>query len=127
MDLDTSGNMTIAGMLTQNSSRDTKTDFGNIDPAVALASVRTMPILTWVYKHDQKAARHIGPMAEDFHAAFNLGVDAKHIAPSDQSGVALAAIQELANLVQQLSSRVAELEAEKLEAEKIEAKTIEQK
>jgi hypothetical protein len=112
MNLDVSGNMTIAGTLTQNSSRDVKFGFETIDPAAALAGVREMPILSWVYKHDEKAARHAGPMAEDFYAAFSLGVDDKHIAPSDQSSVALAAIQGLANVVQEKDQRIQELEAQ---------------
>jgi hypothetical protein len=41
-------------------------------------------------------ARHIGPMAQDFHAAFGLdGTDDKHIATVDADGAALAAIQGL--------------------------------
>jgi Skp family chaperone for outer membrane proteins len=34
-------------------------------------------------------------MAQDFHAAFEIGTDDKHIAPIDEGGVALAAIQGL--------------------------------
>ena len=41
-------------------------------------------------------ARHLSPMAQDFHAAFGLnGTDDKHIATVDEGGVALAAIQGL--------------------------------
>jgi trimeric autotransporter adhesin len=32
-------------------------------------------------------------MAQDFHAAFDLGTDERHIATVDADGVALAAIQ----------------------------------
>ena len=39
--------------------------------------------------------RHIGPVAQDFHAAFGVGADDKHIAAIDRDGVALAAIQAL--------------------------------
>ena len=34
-------------------------------------------------------------MAQDFHAAFGLGIDDKHISDGDMDGVALAAIQGL--------------------------------
>ena len=34
-------------------------------------------------------------MAQDFHAAFNIGEGDKHIAIVDEEGVALAAIQGL--------------------------------
>ena len=41
------------------------------------------------------STRHIGPMAQDFYGAFNVGMDDKHIATTDEDGVALAAIQGL--------------------------------
>ncbi len=37
--------------------------------------------------------RHVGPMAQDFHAAFGLGDSDKSIGMQDIEGVALAAIQ----------------------------------
>ena len=116
--LDVSGNMTIAGTLTQGSSREIKKDFADFDPAAALEGVQKLPILTWVYNNDAEAARHVGPMAEDFHAAFGLGVDNKHIAPSDQAGLALAAIQGLANKVDEKDARIAELEERLAQLEK---------
>jgi hypothetical protein len=111
MILDVAGNMTISGTLTQGSSRTIKKDFTSVDPATALEGVQKLPISTWVYKDDPNAARHIGPMAEEFHAAFGVGVDDKHIAPSDQAGLALAAIQGLANMVQQRDQRIEQLES----------------
>ena len=39
--------------------------------------------------------KHIGPMAQDFHAAFGLGQNPSAIATVDADGVALAAIQGL--------------------------------
>jgi Skp family chaperone for outer membrane proteins len=58
----------------------------------------------------------MGPMAQDFHAAFGLGSDDKHIATVDADGVALAAIQGLNQKVEsarrQTESRLQELEAE---------------
>ena len=39
--------------------------------------------------------RHIGPVAQDFHAAFGLGTHETAIATVDADGVALAAIQGL--------------------------------
>ena len=37
----------------------------------------------------------MGPVAQDFHAAFGLGTDDTHIMTVDSEGVALAAIQGL--------------------------------
>jgi len=39
--------------------------------------------------------RHLGPTAQDFHAAFGLGESERTIATVDADGVALAAIQGL--------------------------------
>jgi hypothetical protein len=49
-------------------------------------------------------------MAQDFHAAFGLGTDDKHIATVDADGVALAAIQGLNQKLEEKNARIAELE-----------------
>ena len=49
------------------------------------------------------------PMAQDFHAAFGLGVSDKLIDTIDPDGVALAAIQGLHALVQEKDAEIAEL------------------
>lgn len=116
--LDTAGNMTIAGTLTQGSSRTIKHGFATIDPANALAGVQKLPILTWVYNDDATQSRHVGPMAEEFHAAFGFGADDKHIAPSDQAGLALAAIKGLAQVVEQKDQKIQELESRLQQLEK---------
>ena len=54
-----------------------------------------MPITQWKYKVEPSGIKHIGPMAQDFHAAFGLGDNDKAIGSVDESGVALAAIQGL--------------------------------
>jgi hypothetical protein len=51
-------------------------------------------------------------MAQDFHAAFGLGTDDRHIATVDGDGVALAAIQ---GLNQKLEERTQKLESENAE------------
>ena len=54
-------------------------------------------------KHD--STRHMGPMAQDFRAAFGLGISDKLIDTIDPDGVALAAIQGLnKNLVDEVDS-----------------------
>jgi len=54
--------------------------------------------------------RHIGPMAQDFAAAFRVGSDDTHITTVDESGVALAAIQQLYRENQELKAAVAALQ-----------------
>ena len=108
--LTNTGNLTIAGTLTQGSSRDLKTDFVSLDPQNVLAKVNAMPVSTWRYKLDDPTVRHVGPTAEDFHKAFGLGGDDKRIAPSDQAGVALVAVQGLTQEVETLRRKNADLE-----------------
>ena len=78
-----------------------------IDNSAILDAVAAMPITTWEYKN-RADARHIGPMAQDFYAAFGLGDSERHISAVDAAGVSLAAIQALS---QQLEDKDAELEA----------------
>jgi hypothetical protein len=78
------------------SDRNTKANFTELNPAVVLAKVTSLPVTEWNYRDDPADTRHIGPMAQDFHAAFQLdGADDKHISVVDEGGVALAAIQGL--------------------------------
>ncbi|HET9209339.1 MAG TPA: tail fiber domain-containing protein [Thermoanaerobaculia bacterium] len=104
------GSMTIAGTLTQGSSRDIKTGFDSLAPKEALSRVAALPVSLWSYK-TEKDVRHVGPMAEDFHQAFGLGADDKHIAPGDQAGVALLAVQGLNQVVQEKDREIADLKS----------------
>ena len=62
------------------------------------------------------ALQHIGPMAQDFYAAFHLGDSDKAIGMQDAEGVALAAIQGLHQLVQE---KAAKIEAQQREIENL--------
>jgi len=65
-------------------------------------------------------------MAQDFYSTFNVGTDEKHIAPIDEGGVALAAIQGLnEKLEEQLKAKDTEIEDLKTRLEKLE-KAVEQ-
>ncbi len=95
-----------------------KDAFAAIDPAAVLAALDVMPVHSWSFKDDSGAARHIGPTAQDFHAAFGFGDSATRIATVDADGVAFAAIQALSQEnrslrqdVANLSDRLAALEA----------------
>jgi hypothetical protein len=107
--VDAAGNMEIAGLLTQGSSRAIKTGIVAADPRATLRAVSALPLSHWSYTADS-GVRHVGPMAEDFYRAFGLGGDDKHIAPSDQSGVALLAIQGLDQVVAEKDRRISDLE-----------------
>jgi hypothetical protein len=101
----------IQGACAAISDRAVKTNFGSVDPADMLARVRALPISTWNYRSDDPAIRHIGPMAQDFSAAFGVGADDRHISPIDGQGVALAAIQGLSAEVERLREENARLVA----------------
>jgi hypothetical protein len=109
----TGAHLTTTGIWTNNSDRATKEEFERVDGQKLLASLAALPISTWSYKADRGSIRHIGPMAQDFAAAFGVGNDNRSIGTLDADGVALAAIQALYLEVQELRKRVAELEAAK--------------
>jgi hypothetical protein len=99
-----------ANSMALTSDRNAKTHFAPINPQEVLARVSALPITEWQYKVDSDGIEHMGPMAQDFHAAFGLdGVDDRHISVVDEDGVALAAIQ---GLDQKLEARSCRLEAE---------------
>lgn len=106
--LEPNGNLTISGSLNESSSRDVKDNIADVDPNTVLTKLDGLPIAEWNYIGDS-GNRHIGPMAEDFHASFGLGSDAEHIAPKDIAGVALAAAKALRAENQSLRQQIEEL------------------
>jgi len=70
-----------------------------------LDKVAAMPISRWTYKNSD-GSTHLGPMAQDFRAAFNLGADDTSIATVDADGVALAAIQGLNEVVKEKDTEI---------------------
>ena len=105
------GNVYASGAVFSNgvdlvSDRNAKEGFAIINPQSVLEKVATLPVTEWNYK-TTKNMEHIGPMAQDFHAAFGLnGQDDKHISVVDESGVALAAIQGLNQMNQKLQTEL---------------------
>ncbi|MBI2926371.1 MAG: tail fiber domain-containing protein [Verrucomicrobia bacterium] len=100
------------------SDQNLKENFAPVNSREVLNRVAALPISRWNFKEDA-ATPHVGPMAQDFHAAFGVGTDDKHIATVDADGVALAAIQGLNQIVkekdaelQELKRTVAELKAQ---------------
>lgn len=93
------------------SDRNLKQNFMPVNAADVLAKVVALPVQSWDYKA-QPGEKHIGPVAQDFHAAFGLnGADERHIATVDESGVALAAIQGLNQKLESERAENAELKA----------------
>jgi hypothetical protein len=112
------GNLTVAGTVTPGSSRTIKEEFSPVDSRDVLRRVLDLPITSWHYKADP-GVRHVGPMSEDFFAAFKLGNDDKGISVTDSAGVAFAAIQ---GLHQEIAARDAEIAALKARLEELAAR-----
>jgi hypothetical protein len=89
------------------SDRNAKENFTAVNAREVLAKVAALTVTEWNYKTDGKGVQHIGPTAQDFQAAFQLGTDEKHIAVVDEGDVALAAIQ---GLNQKLNEKDAEIQ-----------------
>ena len=119
IDTFTGGHLTIGGAWTNSSDRNRKHNILRFNAQEALTRLRAMPIYKWSYNAEADGVVHVGPMAQDFHAAFGLnGDDDTHITTIDADGVLMASVvavadegeamrNENARLVQQL----AELEA----------------
>ncbi|MBI5060220.1 tail fiber domain-containing protein [candidate division KSB1 bacterium] len=89
-----------------------------VDTKSILEKVRSLPIKQWSYNSQNPSFEHVGPMAQDFYAAFGLGECDTLISTIDPDGIALAAIQELAKRLEAveaenmtLRSRLQTLEA----------------
>jgi hypothetical protein len=95
------------------SDRDAKEHFEPVDARAVLDAVAAMPITTWNYKTQDDGVRHMGPMAQDFRAAFGLGISDRLIDTIDPDGVALAAIQGLNQGLNQVVAENAEQIAKK--------------
>ncbi|MFP6596643.1 MAG: tail fiber domain-containing protein [Candidatus Hydrogenedentota bacterium] len=89
------GGIYLNGAVHASSDRNMKEDFSTINAQEVLAKVLEIPVTTWRFKSEDHSVRHIGPVAQDFMAAFGYGVDNRHITSTDADGVALAAIQGL--------------------------------
>jgi hypothetical protein len=87
-----------------SSDRNLKEGLTDVNTREVLDKVSRLPMSEWNFKgHSQ---RHIGPMAQDFHALFPLNENDKMIDSGDLQGVALAAIQGLNEKVEVRSERV---------------------
>ncbi|HEY5909166.1 MAG TPA: tail fiber domain-containing protein [Verrucomicrobiae bacterium] len=111
----------------ESSDRNAKTRVEPVNSGDVLERVLSLPVSTWVFTN-RLDETHMGPMAQDFHAAFGLGTDDKHITTVDVDGVALAAIQGLNQKLEdrgqrsEVRSQRAEESIRSLEAENTELK-----
>jgi hypothetical protein len=94
------------------SDRNIKRDIEPVDSRAVLEGVARLPVATWSYQADDPSVRHMGPMAQDFRAAFGLGDTDRAYYAIDAHGVAFASIQALYQQVQEQNARLERLEKE---------------
>ena len=88
----------------------TKHQFRELDTDDVLARIAAMAVTEWSYDAQDAGIRHIGPTAQDFHAAFGLGEDPLRIGTLDADGVALAGVRALEARSRIQASRIDALE-----------------
>ena len=93
------------------SDRNLKERFAPVDIHAVLNRAAALPLSSWSYKADPDV-RHIGPMAQDFHAAFGMGDDERRINMVDAFGVLLGCVQALRAQLQERDAQISALWAE---------------
>ncbi|MDA1258621.1 MAG: tail fiber domain-containing protein, partial [Chloroflexi bacterium] len=91
------------------SDRNAKSGLQTVDPRDIVERLASIPISTYSYE-TQDGVRHLGPMAQDFAAAFGLGVNDTTINTVDADGVSLAAIQGLYGMVLEKDAQIAAMQ-----------------
>lgn len=100
------------------SDRNAKKNFAPVNGETILDKLARIPMQQWNYKWEKDGdVPNIGPMAQDFKAAFYPGRDDKSISTLEFDGVELAAIQ---GLNQKLDEKDAEIQGLKQRLEKLE-------
>lgn len=101
-----------SGSWSSLSDVNAKNNFEAVDGRAVLEAVTRMDIATWNYRTQDDSIRHMGPVAQDFSAAFGIGENDTTISTVDADGVSLAAIQGLYEMMQEKDAQIAELQAQ---------------
>jgi hypothetical protein len=114
-DLDPTGNLTVVGTATATahltaSDRNLKENFVALEGGQVLAKLTALPVTEWSFKGDP--VRHIGPTAQDFKAAFDLGADDTHIASLDVASVAVVGVKALHKMIEAREATITQQQAE---------------
>jgi hypothetical protein len=126
----TNGNgahLTAGGVWTNGSSAAFKDRFEKLNGEEILAKIAALSIEAWRFKGTDE--RHIGPISEEFVAAFDVGAidesngqrDDNYLSTVDVAGVALLAVQELYRKTQEIdrqNDEIIKLQAEIAELKK---------
>ncbi|GJL81814.1 MAG: hypothetical protein DHS20C01_14480 [marine bacterium B5-7] len=100
------------------SDRNIKDNFVEVDENSILEKVAALPVEYWNYTDRDVGIRHIGPMAQDFQAAFNVGDSDRYIHMVDANGINLASIKALYKHIQEKDEKIASLEQDLQEIKK---------
>ncbi len=95
-----------SGTWASHSDRNVKENFARVDARSILEKVARLSITSWNYIAEGAQVRHLGPVSQDFRAAFGLGANEHTIAVVDADGVALAAIQGLHQLLEEKDAKL---------------------
>jgi trimeric autotransporter adhesin len=120
----TTGAQLLAGATAWSvlSDRNIKKDVRPVDCQDVLNKLSRVPVSQWHYEWETESDPvNLGPMAQDFKAAFFPGRDDTSISTLEFDGVALAAIQGLNEKVE-IGKQIAEMRIAGLEAENTELK-----
>jgi Chaperone of endosialidase len=93
------------------SDRNKKENFKAVNAQAVLEKLAAMPVTRWNMKGDRNKTLHVGPVAQDFKAAFGLGENDTTINSADAQGVAFAAIKGIYEKNRTLEHQVKTLEA----------------
>ena len=87
------------------SDRNMKENFETVDGEWILGKIKNMPITKWNYKKTDPNEKYIGPISQDFHAAFHLnGTDSLGINSISIDGVNMVAVQALEKRTSELKT-----------------------
>jgi trimeric autotransporter adhesin len=107
-----------SGGWTFPSDRNLKENFNHVDTGAVLERISRLPITEWNYKGYEQ--RHIGPMAQDFHALFPLNESDTTLNEADLHGVALAAIQGLNDKLKEKDAEIQKLKEKAAQVDALE-------
>ena len=109
-ELDDEGNLTTLGTVNGASDRNIKENFEPVSSQEILEKVASIPVSKWNYIGND--VTHIGPMAQDVWAQFQVGQGDTTISMVDADGIAMASIQALYQNQTAREAQLKELEKE---------------
>jgi trimeric autotransporter adhesin len=94
--------------------RNIKENFRELDGEEVLEKIRNMPVTEWNYKKGDSSLKYVGPMAQDFYAAFHLGgTDSLGINSISIDGVNMAGVKALEKRTSEMKGELAAVKAMK--------------